>query len=65
MYVLDEDKMSAEEFNKRFERLKRLMTKDFSDIKEKRVDGVKKTNKRRRSHLMAHQKKKRTLIVAS
>ena len=57
--------MSAEEFNKRFERLKRLMTKDFSDIKEKRVDGIKKTNKRRRSHLMAHQKKKRTLTVPS
>ena len=63
--MLKEEKMSAEEFKKRFERLQRLMTQNFGDIKEKRVEGVRKTNKRRRSHLMAHQKGKRTSKVTA
>ena len=65
VYVLKEEKMSAEEFKKRFERLQRLMTQNLNDIKQKRVEGVKKTNKRRRSHLMAYQKSKRTLKVTA
>lgn len=63
VYVLEEEKMSKEDFQKRFETLRRIMTKNFADIKEKRSEGAKKTNKRRKSHLMAHQKSKRTSRV--
>ena len=65
VYVLEEEQMSKEKFEKRFEKLRRLMTKDYSDIKEKQQVGAKKSHKKRKSHLMAHQKGKRTLRVAN
>ena len=65
VYVLEKEQMSSEEFKKRLETLSRLMTKNYADIRAKRSEGVKKTNKRRRSHLMAHQKSKRTSRAAS
>ena len=39
------------------------MTKNIDDLKGKQKEGAKKSHKRRRSHLMAHQKSKRTLKV--
>ena len=57
--------MSPDEFKKRLDTLKRVMTKNYADIKERRSEALKKTNKRRKSYLMAHQKYKRTSRVTA
>ena len=57
--MLESEKMSQEKFIKKFDQLRRLMTKDYDDITDKRRDGIKKTNKKRKSNLMVKKKSSR------
>ena len=59
VYVLESEKMSQEKFIKKVDKLRRLMTKDYDDITDKRREGINKTNKKRKSHLMVKKKSSR------
>ena len=60
VYVLREDEMSQEKFEKSFNKLRRVLTQSFEDIKERQRMGMMKTNKKRKSGLISSRKQSRT-----